>query len=301
MSINNLLFGVLSSKVSSASPVSAFTIPSNGIFLWSGTSATIPAGVALETSASSCWIQCATDGGLSLTKTSGSAHSHNYSNTGTRSAHNHTTSTMATSIKYATQNIPSAGFIHADEGHAHILSGVTVSSSDSHFHTIAVSDVVNNYPYSICLWHVKATTDNLNLPIGSIIMWKNDIVDLPVGSGWQYCDGTNGTLDLRNRFIFANDLDANVGTTFGSGSHTHIAPTINANSTHSHAASGNTVGSSSYNTANSGTTTTSVAGHYHSYSFTTATEAGHTHTMSTTGSAISDPQFTKLHYIQRTT
>ena len=37
------------------------------------------------------------------------------------------------------------------------------------------------------------------LPFGSIIMWYGNSTTVP--SGWQICDGTNGTPDLRNQFI----------------------------------------------------------------------------------------------------
>ena len=36
-------------------------------------------------------------------------------------------------------------------------------------------------------------------PAGGIIMWSGAISSIP--SGWQLCNGTNGTPDLRNKFI----------------------------------------------------------------------------------------------------
>lgn len=35
-------------------------------------------------------------------------------------------------------------------------------------------------------------------PVGAIIPWWGDPEDIPYG--WSYCDGTDGTPDLRNRF-----------------------------------------------------------------------------------------------------
>lgn len=35
--------------------------------------------------------------------------------------------------------------------------------------------------------------------IGIICLWEGAIVDIP--AGWQLCDGTNGTPDLRNKFV----------------------------------------------------------------------------------------------------
>ncbi len=39
------------------------------------------------------------------------------------------------------------------------------------------------------------------IPIGGIIMWSGAYGDIP--NGWQLCDGTDGTPDLRNRFVLA--------------------------------------------------------------------------------------------------
>ncbi|RXV71067.1 hypothetical protein D1006_00880 [Burkholderia stabilis] len=38
-----------------------------------------------------------------------------------------------------------------------------------------------------------------NLPAGAIIMWNGDIAFIP--NGWVLCDGSNGTPNLRDRFI----------------------------------------------------------------------------------------------------
>lgn len=37
------------------------------------------------------------------------------------------------------------------------------------------------------------------LPRGMIMMWSGSVATVP--AGWLLCDGTNGTPDLRNRFI----------------------------------------------------------------------------------------------------
>lgn len=43
------------------------------------------------------------------------------------------------------------------------------------------------------------------MPTGGIIMWSGTVATIP--SGWHLCDGTNGTPDLRNRFIVCADAD----------------------------------------------------------------------------------------------
>jgi hypothetical protein len=65
-------------------------------------------------------------------------------------------------------------------------------------------------------------------PTGGIIMWSGSIASVP--SGWALCDGSNGTPDLRNRFVVGAGSTYAVAATGGSAdaiavSHTHTAST----------------------------------------------------------------------------
>jgi len=42
---------------------------------------------------------------------------------------------------------------------------------------------------------------HLDLPIGTILPWNGSVAQSPVRPGWYLCDGQNGTIDLRARFI----------------------------------------------------------------------------------------------------
>lgn len=44
------------------------------------------------------------------------------------------------------------------------------------------------------------------VPTGGIIMWSGTIATIP--TGWLLCDGSNGTPDLRNRFVVAANADS---------------------------------------------------------------------------------------------
>lgn len=65
------------------------------------------------------------------------------------------------------------------------------------------------------------------VPIGAIVMFSGAIASLP--SGWAFCDGTNGTPDLRNKFIIgaAADSGGQANTTV-TGSTTKNGGTANA-------------------------------------------------------------------------
>ena len=57
------------------------------------------------------------------------------------------------------------------------------------------------------------------VPKGGIIKWSGAVADIP--GGWALCDGTNGTPDLRNRFIVGAGDTYNPNDTGGSLSHIH--------------------------------------------------------------------------------
>lgn len=62
------------------------------------------------------------------------------------------------------------------------------------------------------------------IPTGGIILWSGSTDTVP--SGWHICDGTNGTPDLRDRFVVGAGNSYTVGATGGSKdavvvSHTH--------------------------------------------------------------------------------
>jgi microcystin-dependent protein len=101
-----------------------------------------------------------------------------------------------------------------------------------------------------------------NVAVGSIMMWSGAIVDIP--TGWQLCDGTGDSPDLRDRFVVGSGSTYAVGSTGGNAdstlpSHTHTfsgsgtsnGTTDSQLSNHSHNVSGsgstNNTGSHSHN------------------------------------------------------
>ena len=69
----------------------------------------------------------------------------------------------------------------------------------------------------------------MSVPKGIITMWSGSIATIP--PGWALCDGTNGTPDLRNRFIVGAGSSYAVGATGGEATHTL---TINEMPAHTH-------------------------------------------------------------------
>jgi len=64
------------------------------------------------------------------------------------------------------------------------------------------------------LYGIIGTTPNVNaVPSGGIIMWSGSIGSIP--TGYYICDGTNGTPDLRDRFVVGAGNTYAVGNTGG--------------------------------------------------------------------------------------
>lgn len=95
----------------------------------------------------------------------------------------------------------------------------------------------------------------VNAPVGTIVIWSGTAETTP--DGWQLCDGTNGTPDLRDRFVLGAGLnDHYAGAT---GGEAMVTLTVDQMPAHTHKMStvSNATGFGNYNegarTSNSGT------------------------------------------------
>lgn len=104
---------------------------------------------------------------------------------------------------------------------------------------------------SVAPKYLQAGVEGRIIPVRGIVMWSGTIAEIPVG--WALCDGTNGTPDLRDKFIIGAGTDnASVASTNITGAatktggskdlavpaHTHtFSANTNTAGTHSHGAS----------------------------------------------------------------
>jgi hypothetical protein len=91
---------------------------------------------------------------------------------------------------------------------------------------------------------VAGTSTGTTIPTGMISLWYGSIGSVPVG--WYLCDGTNGTPDLRDRFVVGAGTTYSVGVTGGSAnavlvSHTHTATVTDPGHIHQQKGNGNLV------------------------------------------------------------
>lgn len=80
---------------------------------------------------------------------------------------------------------------------------------------------------------------------GMIMLWSGSIGSIP--TGWALCNGSNGTPDLRDRFVIAAGSTYAVGATGGTTdaivvAHTHTATSVVTDPGHVHAIAGRTDG-----------------------------------------------------------
>jgi microcystin-dependent protein len=95
------------------------------------------------------------------------------------------------------------------------------------------------------------------LPTGIIVMWNSTAASIP--AGWQLCNGSNGTPDLRGQFVVGAGGSYTPGDSGGANS---VTLTANAMPIHTHELTGSlTTGSAGSHTH---TSTVTDPGHAHS-------------------------------------
>lgn len=135
------------------------------------------------------------------------------------------------------------------------------------------------------------------VPVGAVMLWKGSYATIP--DGYQLADGTNGTPDLRGKFLMgiaSTEGDDNLLETGGESSHTNTLGSLSTSSAHTHAVYLN---NNQYaNTYKAGVSSISATSHNHSWSAVTNTGGAHTHTGSYTATDHLPP-YTKYNWIAR--
>lgn len=107
------------------------------------------------------------------------------------------------------------------------------------------------------------------VPTGIITLWSGAIAAIP--SGWVFCNGSNSTPDLRDRFVVGAGTTYAVGATGGANTVTLDATMIPAH-THTVTATGTTGTAGAHTHTFSGTSSGQSVSHTHA-----VTDPGHSH------------------------
>jgi hypothetical protein len=144
-----------------------------------------------------------------------------------------------------------------------------------------------------------AAAISVGIPSGGIIIWSGSAAAIP--SGWYLCNGSNGTPDLRNRFVVGAGSTYAVGATGGSAnaivvSHTHSV----SDSGHSHDLQ--KLGSAQAGTDNGGAPISAATGYSTSRNLSPTESANTGISISSTGDSGTNanlPPYYALCYIQK--
>jgi len=185
------------------------------------------------------------------------------------------------------------GFTTTEHNHT-----TSTASIPSHTHTILSSSI--KYPSYYVVMFIKSLIPPI-LPSGSIMMWSGAVSDIP--SGWVFCDGTNSTPDMRNRFVMASTT--NIGDTGGDYTHTHSG---SAN-THYHSCRYADVPTHTHADFINAAVYHGLGTHHHAYyqnstsngthEHNCSQEGSHSHTVSACSTYASYPPYYNLAFIMR--
>ena len=169
----------------------------------------------------------------------GGAHVHtgiSHGHTGTTGNHQHgTTDSDVSNQTHILRNATSGGPLFPSASHRHSTShdnsGAVVVESATSGDTASTT----YEPSFHTLLAIENDTGADETPVNIIASYLGTLTSIP--DNWFLCDGTNGTPDLRDKFIKCANVGGDVGTTGGSDGHDHGDPAGHSHrATHGHVA-----------------------------------------------------------------
>ena len=286
-------------------PQEGFLIPEGGEILWYGNANELPEGYSVDSYAEDVFVRGAAQGQASNGKVGNNfKHKHSYNAaTGSNGAHTHTaTESGSTSGPSATTEefgAPNHDGPREDHTHGRSSSQNTTSQA-AHTHSLYDTNEPEIFPPYVRLYWIKATV-NAALPVGGIIMFDDDIENIPDGT--SICNGQGSTPDLRNKFIYGASADNQVGNPGGNQEHTHTNSNSAPTGSHSHDFNVSISATSNTKKRRSGYDGVDIpsVNHSHSASGNTGTQANHSHGFGNTLAATNIPPYLMLYFIMRTT
>lgn len=273
------------------SPQGHYEVPLGTRILFDG--ATAPTNWIFDTTLDGYFVMGADE--PDLTARGAANHTHTTPDLASSGAHNdHPVIVSGSSTKGNDTNVAGGGSMNSVGSHSHSGTG-TCGSAGAHTHPVGDTGTASNYPKYKTLKWIYSNTSTV-VPIGAIVM--HNASQTILGTGWQVCDGTGGTPDLRDYFI----LGGTPGSSGGSNQHTHTMPISgSASATHQHSISiGSSTAGGNNNTIYEGAFgTISAQSHSHSGSATSPSAGAHTHSINNVASATSLPNYINLYFIKR--
>jgi hypothetical protein len=155
---------------------------------------------------------------------------------------------------------------------------------DGTFPTVTADKIIND------------TVVGRTIPVGGIVMWSGSILSIP--AGWALCDGTNGTPNLRDKFIMGAGSAYSPGAQGGSAdatlvahTHTFSATTGTESADHTHTGYTDVQGAHAHNYTAPGASSLDDRNGSNSYPMdpvtrSTDTQGAHQHNVQTYGNSV---------------
>lgn len=218
---------------------------------------------------------------------------HDLTHTHTTNTHTHS-ATSGTSPNQNRHKRPSgSGGFMGNHTHTFSFDGGT-APIDSYTSSLVTVETVEPAYKTLNAFVNDTAGPKLPLP-GDIAMWTGTLATIPVG--WVLCDGTNGTPDMRSKFLKMN-ASATTSSTGGSNTHTHASQshTHTSTGTHTHTAPNQTGVGPNYDGDSTGEGRSLFSG---SHTVTvTATSASYASSTTTADSSNNEPSYRTVAYIQ---
>ena len=90
---------------------------------------------------------------------------------------------------------------------------IWLNSASSYKFVLQTSGLVTIATYDNLYGIPSSTAVGTTVPAGAIVMWSGSIASIP--TGYVICNGSNGTPDLRDRFVVGSGTTYSVGDTGG--------------------------------------------------------------------------------------
>lgn len=271
------------------------SIPANVILIWTGTNATIPSGWTRETTLDGKYPK-AWSASVAPNNTGGSnTHTHTGNHTHTLTSHTHTASLA--SLSQDRTGRYDAAYWGVLANHTHSVTSSVTTDGGLQSATVTWSSVNQEPPYYTVIF-IKPSSTAAGIQSGICAHYYG----ASVPTGWYYCDGTNSTPDLRNKYLKGAVAGGNSGTTGGGTSHSHTVTHTHTVTAHSH------TGTSSYPSPDRGihndfdTLDIPQGDHTHSVSFANTTDTINSYTKTDAGSGNTvEVAYKKLGVIKNST
>ena len=152
-------------------------------------------------------------------------HEHSINHTHTGVSHTHSGDS-----NYANADYDSGGSTTCTSAHSHViyLNANTAEAGSAYTGNAGITETVEPAYKKVLAIQNNGGGKAMK---GAIALWLGTLANVP--KNWQLCNGTNGTPDMRDKFLKCANAGTEIGDTGGSNTHLHAS-----SNSHTHTASG---------------------------------------------------------------